>query len=244
MDYSLLIPPEMAFYLSPPHECSYLPGREAVTLFADPNAPIDTAVYGALVRLGFRRSGNIVYRPRCPGCAACLSARISAGRFVADRSQRRTWKANQDLEVIVAPADYDEEHYQLYRRYISRRHSGGSMDIADPEQYRNFLLSSWCDTRFVEFRLEGQLLAVSVMDELPQGLSAVYTFFDPDQPRRGLGVFAVLWLIAEAQRRGLPWVFLGYLIRECPKMAYKERYRPLEVFADGAWRPLDSLPPV
>ncbi len=138
------------------------------------------------------------------------------------------------------PAAFTDEHFALYRRYISARHAGGDMDVSNPEQYRDFLLSSWADTWCYEFRLGQRLLAVGVIDRLAQGLSAVYTFFDPDYAERGLGTFAVLWEIADAQKRGLPWLYLGYWIEECPKMSYKNQFSPLEIYRDGRWQALSS----
>jgi len=233
------IPPELLFYASAPHPCSYIEEQDAVTLFADPKAEMTTALYSALSDLGFRRSGEYVYSPRCPHCSACLPVRIPVSAFRPDRSQRRNWKRNSDLEVRVLPAQFRQQHFALYQRYMDSRHPDGSMATPDPEQYNRFFGSSWCETRYVEFSLDGTPLAISVMDILNNGLSAVYTFFDPDASDRGLGVYAVLWLIEEAKRRGLPYVYLGYLIHESPKMAYKARYRPLEVFRHGGWIPLD-----
>lgn len=234
------IPPELLFYASAPHPCSYLEGEEAVTLFADPEARMTPQLYSALSELGFRRSGEYVYSPRCPRCSACLPVRVPVAGFTPDRSQRRNWKQNQDLEVTVLPADFRDSHFALYQRYIQSRHPDGSMATPDKEQYSRFFGSSWCDTSYVQFSLNGRPLAVAVTDVLNNGLSAVYTYFDPDEFKRGLGVFAVLWLIEESKRRGLPYLYLGYLIHESPKMAYKAHYRPLEVFRHGRWLPLEE----
>ncbi len=230
------IPPELGFYVTRPHPCSYLVEREATTMFVDPAAPMSTSLYSALAEFGFRRSGGHVYRPSCSQCNACLPARVPVHLFKLDRSQRRAWQRNRDLTAHPVRSVYREEHFRLYERYIAARHAGGGMDVQEPEQYREFLTSSWCDTWFVEFHAGGRLVAVSVMDRLLQGLSAVYTFYDPSEEKRSLGVFAVMWLVEEARRLHLPWVYLGYLIRECPKMAYKERYRPLEIFSAGRWQ--------
>lgn len=230
-----LIPPDLAFYATPPHECSYLAERRAVTLFTDPKSSMSPEVYSALAEVGFRRSGEYVYRPRCPRCEACIPARIPVAEFRADRSQRRIARNNADLTVRPLPAEYREEHFLLYRRYIRSRHADSGMDVDSVEQYLAFLTSTWSDTRFVEFRAGGQLLAVAVVDRMSQGLSAVYTFYDPDSTR-GLGVNAVLWELEEARRQGLPYLFLGYLIDESPKMAYKRRYHPLELFQRGHWQ--------
>ncbi len=233
-----VLPADLVFYASPPHECSYLPEREAITLFADPYAAMTPALYSALAEMGFRRSGNYVYRPRCATCDACKPARIPAEAFVPDRSQRRAWQRNSDLTVNVLPAEYREEHYRLYRRYIHSRHADGGMDVDAPERYLEFLGSSWMKSEFVEFRLQGRLMMVAVIDVMADGLSAVYTFFDPDESRRSLGTYAILWQLAEARARGLPYVYLGYWIAESPKMAYKQRYHPLELYRLGNWRPL------
>lgn len=237
-DLMNIIPPDMAFYATPPHDCSYLPNRRAVTLFADPRTPITNRLYGALAPLGFRRSGEYVYRPRCPRCEACQPARIPAADFVPNRSQRRNWKRNRDLTVTIRPGEYNEEQYLLYRRYIHSRHKEGGMDVDSVEQYLAFLTSSWSDTDFVEFRKDDRLLAVAVVDRFSTGLSAVYTFFEPEAQQRGLGTYAVLWQMEEARRRQYEHVYLGYYIEQSPKMAYKKRYRPLEVFVDGQWQVL------
>ncbi len=231
------IPPELFFYASAPHPCSYL-NEEAVTLFADPNAKMDTSLYSTLSDLGFRRSGEFVYSPRCPACKACLPVRIPVNDFKANRSQRRNQKLNNDLAVTIHPAEFNPHHFDLYRRYMDRRHPEGSMAKPDEEQYLRFFISRWADTRFVEFSADGKSLAIAVMDILNQGLSAVYTFFEPQADKRGLGVYAVLWLIEEAKRRGLAYVYLGYLIHESPKMNYKLHYQPLEFFQNGVWQPL------
>jgi len=233
------IPRDLLFYASEEHPCSYLPDKKATTLFADPKATMTPRLYSALSDLGFRRSGEYVYAPRCSRCSACLATRLPVRTFKPDRSQRRNWAMNQDLDIQVLPAKFNETHFALYQRYIHSRHPDGSMATPDKEQYNRFFTSSWADTRYVSFSRDDRLLAISVIDMLEQGLSAVYTLFEPAEHKRGLGVYAVLWLIEEAKRRGLPYLYLGYLIHESPKMAYKARYRPLEVFRDGMWQPLD-----
>lgn len=232
------IPRDLLFYASAEHPCSYLDGENAVTLFADPEAAMSPQLYSALSDLGFRRSGEYVYAPRCAHCHACLPARLPVHDFKPDRSQRRNWKHNQDLEIDILPAQFDDELFGLYQCYILSRHPEGSMATPDREQANRFFSSRWSDTRFVAFKLRDKTLAVAVVDILERGLSAVYTFFEPTENKRGLGVFAVLWMIEETRRRGLPYLYLGYLIQESPKMAYKAQYRPLEVFRNGEWLPL------
>ena len=231
---------EIAFFASAPHDCSYLPGQTAVTVFADPAVTMDMLRYSALAELGFRRSGKHVYIPHCPGCRACVPARIPVAEFQPNRSQRRNWRLNQDISTrVLKPAFYDE-HFALYQRYIHQRHTGGGMDNPTPQSYLDFLHSPWCNTEFVEFRRDGQLLAVAVMDVLSHGLSCVYTFFDPEQTQAGLGRYAVLWQIEEAKRRGLAWIFLGFWIQNCRKMLYKQEYRPVELFLDNHWQRFDK----
>lgn len=231
----LTLPADLLFYASPPHACSYLPGREAATLFADPQRPMTPALYSTLSDYGFRRSGDYVYRPRCGACQACQPCRIPVAQFTPDRSQRRIWKRNLDLTVQIMPPDTEGAYFELYRHYLSTRHTDGAMDSDDREQYRRFLTSSWSDTWFVLFRAAERIVAVAVVDLLGKGLSAVYTFYDPDEEKRSLGTMAVLWQIEQARRMGLPYVYLGFYIEESRKMAYKSRFHPLELFQGGKW---------
>jgi arginine-tRNA-protein transferase len=222
-------------FRSMPHPCSYLPDRTATMLFLDPSDQLNNDQYGGLVRLGFRRSGDLIYRPHCQACNACIPVRVPAERFRGDRGQRRVWKRNQDLAVIPCPQVYEPEHFDLYQRYQATRHARGELNDPDPKKYATFLCVHGKNTVFYEFRHERKLLAVAVTDILPDGLSAVYTFFDPDEKRRALGVYSVLWQIEEAKARSLQWVYLGYWIEECQKMSYKANYRPLELFINGRW---------
>jgi len=232
---STAIPDSLAFYASEPHQCNYLPGKEALTVFADPNAAMNTAIYSRIIDYGFRRSGEYVYIPRCPGCDACISVRIPVHEFKPNRNQRRIIQKNSELVVHRHPPVFSEKHYQLYCSYIHSRHHGGGMDNPTPKDYVKFLTSSWSDTVFYEFSLRGQMLAVSVVDRLHKGLSAVYTFFDPAEEKRSLGGYAILWLIEETRVMGLKWLYLGYYIADCQKMMYKSHYRPLEAFINGRW---------
>jgi len=227
-------------FLSMPHPCSYLPGRTATSLFLDPRHPLDSRQYASFMRLGFRRSGDLIYRPHCRGCNACIPVRIPVDNFHPDRAQRRVWERNQDLSVTPCSPLYSQEHFNLYQRYQTRRHPGGGMDDPDPQKYINFLGSQHIRTVFYEIRRQTTLVGVAVTDILPDGLSAVYTFFDPDEKRRSLGVYAILWQVEQARERRLPWLYLGYWIKECQKMAYKGNYRPLEVFINGHWTQLDN----
>ena len=193
------------------------------------------ATYSSLIARGFRRSGDMVYRPDCQHCSACKPVRIPVARFLPNRSQLRTLRLNADLTATPKPAEFAEEHYLLFKRYLAARHDDGGMADSTRQDYIEFVGSSWADTWFVEFRLQGTLVSVAVVDRLVNGLSAVYTFFDPSHAARGLGALAVLWQIGEAKRLRLDWLYLGYWIGACRKMNYKENYRPLEVMLVERW---------
>jgi leucyl-tRNA---protein transferase len=230
---------QLALYLTAEHPCSYLEGLRARTLFVDPLARLDTLTYQALVDQGFRRSGSHVYRPACRGCTQCVPVRIPVADFRPDRSQRRNWQRNApDMRLVHTPAVFQPGHFALYLRYLASRHpDGGMADDTSAESYRRFLVDAWGgETHFLELRLGDRLVAVAVTDRLAQGLSAVYTFFDPELADRGPGTFAVLAQIEVTRRLGLPYLYLGYWIGACRKMAYKDRFRPVEAWDGRAWR--------
>ncbi len=229
---------DLRFFLTVPHACSYLEEHEATTLFLDPQESPGQSVYDALTLLGFRRSGRHLYRPHCEGCRACVSVRIPVAEFAPSRSQRKIINRNADLTMQERSASYDPEHYELYARYVRTRHADGDMFPPSHEQYRTFLTLDHAYARLLEFRLDGRLVAVTAIDRLGHGLSAIYTFFDPSPTldRRSLGTFAVLSLIECARAEGLPHVYLGYWIRECRKMDYKRYFQPLEYLDGSHWR--------
>lgn len=229
----------LKFYATQAHDCSYLPDQQATTLFLDPRQRFDAQTYADLSELGFRRSGEHLYRPHCQNCQACIPARIPCADFQPSRQQRRILKHNQDLSVHAVRPTFRDEYYDLYSRYIEVRHADGDMYPPSREQFITFLLSDHPFSVFFEFRLQERLVAVAVTDVLPNGLSAVYTFFDPDEEKRSLGRLAILWQVAEARRRSLPAVYLGYWIRDCRKMRYKSEYRPLELYVNRHWATLD-----
>ena len=218
-----------------PHPCSYKEPEQAATVFVDPDLVIDKALNSKLSDLGYRRSGAHLYRPDCDFCQACISCRVPVAEYQFNRSQRRILRRNESLRVVEKSDLTDEIAYELYQRYINQRHVDGDMFPASLEQYEAFIKTKMVDTRFFLFYEQDELLAVSVVDFLEQGLSAVYTFFDPDQSQRSLGNFAILWQITKCQELGLPYLFLGYWIKGCGKMEYKSKFRPLEMLINGRW---------
>lgn len=226
---------ESQFFLTPKHPCSYLSRNNAQTLFFDPREVVTPEIYQDLTDQGFRRSGSHLYRPHCEACQACVPTRLLVDDFKPSRSQRRVIKRNADLIVRYEEAAFTKRHYNLYERYISLRHADGDMYPASEDQYRSFLLSPWANSSFISLYNGDQLLSVAVTDHQSEGLSAIYTFFEPTEVRRSLGVMNILMQAEYARELGLPYLYLGYWIRDCAKMAYKINYRPTELFVNDMW---------
>lgn len=233
----------LQFYLTAPYPCSYLADREARSQVATPSFLITPQVYSELVQNGFRRSGTFTYRPRCDTCRECVPVRVEIAGFSANRSQRRSWKQHLGLDVSLHALKDGAEHFALYQRYQHTRHPNGDMDNDDQEQYRSFLLQSQVESMMVEFRERGALRMVSIVDVLDDGLSSVYTFYEPDIKGSSFGTFNVLWQIELCRKLQLPYLYLGYWIERSQKMAYKANFQPLQGLQHGVWQPLkNSIP--
>lgn len=230
LPYSLL-----QFYATSAYPCSYLADREARSQVATPAHLINGEIYSSLVRTGFRRSGMYTYRPHCDNCRSCVPVRLPVNELQTSRSQRRALKHHERLIARELPLAFFTAHFELYVRYQNSRHPGGGMDEDSSEQYAQFLLQSRVDTRLIEFSEDGEVRMVSLIDVLDDGLSSVYTFFDPDIPGSSYGVYNILWQAAQCKAMALPYLYLGYWVEESRKMTYKTRFRPIEGLIDGLW---------
>lgn len=225
----------VSLYKSELTPCSYINGLQASSLYANPYDTPDQALYAHLIRFGFRRSGDLVYRPDCGRCRRCVPVRLKVCDFKPGRRFRRILRNNQDISIHTVRPALTDEYFRLYQRYLLSRHAGGSMENSSEQDFSNFLVSHWLESHFIELRHEGTLMAIAVTDTLADGLSAVYTFFDPDHRYRSLGNLAILVQTELAREQALPYLYLGYWIRDCNKMSYKSDYQPLQYFAEDRW---------
>jgi len=218
------------------HSCPYLPNKHSVNAIVDPKYPMEVTLYSKMINEGYRRSGKQVYRPYCPDCNECISTRIPVNEFKRSRSQKRNWRLNQDLDVTENNDSFSSEYGDLYTQYLSTRHPDGEMEPEAVDDFSAFVKTNWCNTSFYEFRKDNKLLCVAAVDQLEQGLSAVYTFFNPEVSRkRGLGTYALLWEIEQAKQKNLDYVYPGYWIKDSDKMRYKTHFRPIYGRVNAKW---------
>ncbi len=229
------------FYRTGAMPCPYVPGMIERNLFTELRGPAAPALHDQLTLAGFRRSHHIVYRPACPQCNACQPVRVLAGKFRPTRSLRRVAARNADLTVSLRQPLASQEQFALFTRYQRSRHSGGEMAAMTFADYRAMVEDTAVETRLVEFHCpRKRLVAAILVDRLGDGLSAVYSFFDPDAAPRSLGTFMIIWLIRRALAEVMPHVYLGYWIRQSTKMAYKIRFQPMETLRPGGWQRLET----
>lgn len=226
----------LQLYITTESPCSYFADRLSCNLVPDPKLRLNMPIYNQLIQHGFRRSGGYCYRPHCTHCQACLACRIPVDKFTPSRSQKRCLKMNQALKLTAVSADFTTEYFDLYRRYLNSRHTDGSMSDPAEEDFKQFLYCRWSDTQFLEHRLDGKLVAVAVTDIVSDGVSAVYSFFDPEMVKHSLGTYCVLQQLDYAKQLGLDYVYLGYWIEDHPKMHYKSNFRPLQIYRDEHWQ--------
>jgi len=228
---------QLMLYATPQHRCSYLPDRQAVTAFVDPNIELTQDIYDQLILAGFRRSGTHIYMPYCGDCNECISLRIIMEDFKLSRSFKRILKRNNDIQVKAVPQENidKDKHYELYSDYIRGRHYNGDMFPPNREQFEKFLFSEWCEVLFLEYWLDGKLIGAATTDILSTGLSALYTYFLPELDKRSLGTFSILKQAEYCRYYQLPYLYLGYYVKGSPKMTYKVRFQPLQAYLNGKW---------
>lgn len=226
---------QIVLFQSPPEPCSYLDKHVSRNVYADPFRTPTMDTYDLLIQKGFRRSGHHIYRPHCDACKKCVSVRIPVNDFQPKRAQKRARGKNKDLTMHQCEARFTQEYFLLYEKYLGNRHKNSGMDQPTQVDFERFLVSDWCDSVFVELRLNGELVCVAVTDITTTGLSAVYTFFDPDFPKRSLGTAAIMKQIDLTQQMKLPYLYLGYWIAGSPKMMYKSYFSPQQRYIGNQW---------
>jgi len=232
---------KLQFYVTTAYSCGYFPNKLAQSLIASPQHLIDAHIYSGLIQQGFRRSGKFAYKPHCETCQECVPVRVVLAEFTPSRSQKRAFKQHQNLTTTILPIDFHEDHYKLYAAYQTARHTNTEYvkeektEQDEAEQYKNFLCQTNVESVMVEFRENGQLKMVSVIDIVLDGLSAVYTFYETSDSSSSFGTYNILWQIELAKTLNFPYLYLGYWIRDSQKMAYKQNFKPLEMLIDSEW---------
>lgn len=216
-------------------DCPYLENKQSASILVDPEHQVDSNLFAMLSRSGFRRSGEMLYSPKCPDCMACVSVRLPAARFKASRGQRRVWRKNSDLSATIENVEFKQEHFEIYQRYQAHRHPDSSMNDSDPEKYIGFIESEFSNSKFLCLYSDEQLISISVIDQFEGGLSAVYTFFEPEQSSRSLGTYTILYLIRLARLKEIPFIYLGYWIDGSQKMDYKRKFKPMQGYINRRW---------
>lgn len=223
---------------TPPHPCAYIPGQLACdeTRLVD---VMDPSAWESYLQRGWRRSGHMIHKPKCPFCSMCRSLRVPLAEFEPNRTMRRITRRNTDLNIEMTQPGPSEERYQLYRRYLDKRHNGLMMGTR--REYDLFLGCSPVDTHDIEYRLDDRLVAVGTVDCIPGGWSCVYCYFEPDLPERSLGTFNILtaaqWCLEQSGNTRMPYLYLGYWVDGSSSMDYKRRFRPNETLGpNGVWQ--------
>lgn len=234
-------PSRLQFYLTIPSPCPYLPGRMERKIFTQLDPLTGPHLNNYLTHAGFRRSQNVIYRPACETCRECRSLRIRTAEFTPSKSFRRIHNANVDLSLSIEEAFATEEQYTLLHRYLISRHHGGGMSEMDFMRYEMMFEECSAETEIIEYRdKENTLIAAVLIDRLQDGLSMVYSFFEPTIKNRSLGNLMILDQIKRCQNQDLPYLYLGYWVEGSPKMDYKARFKPCEVLGSEGWRLMEA----
>lgn len=229
-------PDALELYVMPAGPCPYLEGQteqKVITVLDDFSAPLAPL----LTQRGFRRTQHMFYRQQCPACRACLATRLKLGEFAPGDSFRRVIRRNKDLSYSIETPDASEQNYALFQRYLKARHDQGGMSDMSYADFSTMMTESPMETRFLVCRKEGRTLGIMLLDEMPDGTSAVYSFYDPDEEKRSLGTWMILKLAEYTYGSGRPYLYLGFWVKNSPKMEYKARFQPLEIFLNENWVP-------
>ena len=224
------------FYVTTKYSCGYIKHQSAQSLVATPYKKVNNKAYSNLIKQGFRRSGQYVYKPHCGNCQACIPIRLSVNNFSISRSQKRVKKTHSNIQAKVLPLKFNEEHYELYIQYQNNRHRSQNESEDDIADYNEFLIRSNVESKLIEFRLNNKLVMISIIDLLEDGVSAVYTFYNCRYKKNSFGTFSILWLIDYCINHGIPYLYLGYWINQSNKMRYKINFKPYELMIDSLWQ--------